>query len=82
MRDLNFMLNGPLGFVIFVALTTFLFGSAPSYLPEFGSIPIEERLSIVSRREPGRWSIFLELLSKRSKQIHSAHLHKQSCTFQ
>jgi hypothetical protein len=55
-RDLNFMLNGPLGFVIFVALTTFLFGSAPSYVPEFGSMPIEERLSIVSRREPGRWS--------------------------
>ena len=34
MRDLNFMLNGPLGFFIFVALTTFLFGSAPSYVPE------------------------------------------------
>ena len=41
-RDLIFMFNGPLGFFIFVALTTFLFGSAPSYVPEFGSIPIEE----------------------------------------
>ena len=43
-RDLIFMFNGPLGFFIFVALTTFLFGSAPSYVPrEFGSVyPIEE----------------------------------------
>lgn len=54
MRDLIFMFNGPLGFFNFVALTTFLFGAAPSHVPEFGSIPIEEGLSIVSRREPGR----------------------------
>ena len=27
------MFNGPLGFFIFVALTTFLFGSAPSHVP-------------------------------------------------